>query len=162
MIDPDKREHFSEETMSKLMKRICALLLAISFFLPLAQCSQKMGDASPPLAVSASNAYEWPSLFSTVLLLLFFWPLALVLWRAVTGRMPSRRASWIECSLSGATLVAICWLVLSWRLSFGASIRYGAFIACGSVVGYGVVSLIEGIRGGVKRTVGTEADSDGR
>ncbi|WP_284321433.1 hypothetical protein [Dyella acidisoli] len=149
--------------MSKLMKRICAFLLAISFFLPLAQCSQKMEDASPPLAVSASNAYEWPSLFSTVLLLLFFWPLALVLWRAVMRRAPSRRVCWIECGLSGATLVAICWLVLSWRLSFGASIRYGAFVACGSILGYGAMSLMEGIRGETKHAADTGgADPDGR
>jgi hypothetical protein len=51
------------------LKRIFALLLAISFFLPLTQCSQKLAGTSPPVAISASNAYEWPNVFAITLVL---------------------------------------------------------------------------------------------
>jgi hypothetical protein len=44
--------------MMPSIKRISAVLLAVSFFLPLAQCSQKVGEKSAPVTVTASNTYE--------------------------------------------------------------------------------------------------------
>lgn len=130
-----------------LLKRISALVLTASFFLPLTQCSQKMGDTSSPEVMSASNAYEWPSLFSTICLLLFFWPLAFQLWRLMKRlSLPSRKVSWIEVGLSVLSLAGISWLALPWNLYLGASIRYGAYLAWGSAFLYGVMSFVEALR----------------
>ncbi|WP_284358211.1 hypothetical protein [Dyella nitratireducens] len=137
--------------MMQLLKRVSALLLAVSFFLPLTQCSQKLGDTSPPVTVSASNAYEWPSLLSAVVLLLFFWPLVLQLWSAIKRiRITSRKASWIEFGLSILSLAGIAGIALPWMLTFGASIRYGAFVASGSVLAYGTASLVEAVQTGTR------------
>jgi hypothetical protein len=134
--------------MLKLVKRISAILLAVSFFLPLTQCSQKVGDTSPPLTMSAKDAFELANPFSIMVFLLFFWPVALQLWRLVTGkRMPDRKASWIELALSVLTVAGISWLVFPWMWKYGASIRYGAFLAYASALAYGAVSLADGIRG---------------
>jgi hypothetical protein len=136
-----------DKVICRWLKRIAALSLAVSFFLPLTQCSQKLGTTSPPVTVSASNAYEWPSILAIALLLLFFWPLVLQLWRIIKKRPAiSSKASCVEFGLSVLSLAGTSWLVLSWVLTFGASIRYGAFVAAGSVLVYGVVSLLEAIR----------------
>ncbi|RUL75933.1 hypothetical protein [Dyella choica] len=138
--------------MTLLIKRISAWVLAASFFLPLTQCSQKQGDSSPPATLSASNAFDWPGLFSTVALLLFFWPLAIELWRMMKGlHPPSRKASWTEVGLSVLSFAGISWLVLTWHLNFGASIRYGAYLAYGSAFAYGVTSLVEAIKSNPRR-----------
>ena len=130
--------------MKLFLKRISSLVLAMSFFLPLTQCSQKLGDTSPPAAISASNAYEWPSLFSIAALLLFFWPMAIQLWGVMKGRRPwGRKAHWAEVGLSALSLAGISWLVLPWSLGLGASIRYGAYLAYGSVLAYGAISFVE-------------------
>jgi hypothetical protein len=139
--------------MRLLLKRIAALLLAVSFVLPLTQCSQKVGDTGASVTVSASTAYDWPGALSTITLLLFFWPLAVQIWRFVAKvRAPSRRAAWIEFGLSLASLAGIsCLVFLSSLLWFGATIRYGAFIAYLSALVYGAVSFIEAIRGSPRR-----------
>src|ERR1700761_7899282 len=135
--------------MTLLLKRFSALLLAVSFFLPLTQCSQKLGETSQSVTMSGSNAYEWPGVFSTIAFLLFFWPLAMQLWRAMKGsRLPSRKVLWIEVGLSAVSIAGISLLVFPWSLNFGASIRYGAYLAYGSVLTYGGTSLAEAIRSG--------------
>lgn len=130
-----------------LLKRFYALLLAVSFFLPLTQCSQKMGGASSPEVITASSAYEWPGLLSTIALLLFFWPLAIQFWMVIKRlRLPSRKVSWMEVGLSTLSLTGISWLVLSWHLSLGASVRYGAYLAWGGALVYGAISFTEAIK----------------
>ena len=142
----DTPGRLGDGTMKLLLKRISALMLAVSFFLPLTQCSQKMGDTSPPVAMSASNAFEWPGLFATAVLLLFLWPVAVQLWRVMKRlSLPSHKASWIEVELSVLSLMGISCLVMPWHLSFGASIRYGAYLAYGSAFAYGALSLVEAI-----------------
>lgn len=154
--EADKARYLGDGMMRVLLKRIAALVLAISFFLPLTQCSQKLGDHSPPYVVSASNADNWPGLFSTIYLLLFFWPLAIQVWRWMKRlRLPSRRASWIEAGLSLLSLAGVSWLIFPMVSSFGASIRYGAYLAYGSAFTYGVASLVEAVRRSPQPMTGT-------
>lgn len=134
--------------MKLLIKRISALVLAASFFLPLTQCSQKLGSSLPPDTMSAANAYEWPGIFSTFALLAFFWPLVIQFWRMMKGRrLPSRKVAWIEVALSGLSFVGISCLVLPWFLEFGVSISYGAVLAWASTLAYGAISLIDALKG---------------
>jgi hypothetical protein len=147
--------------MRLLLKRLSSLVLAISFFLPLTQCSGKLGDTSPPDVMSASNAYAWPGVFSTLALLLFFWPLATQLWRMMKGlRLPSRKASWVEACLSVLSLAGISWLTLPWAIKFGASIRYGAYLAYGSAFVYGAISFFEAVKRGRPRVQRSSSGMD--
>jgi hypothetical protein len=131
--------------MMPSIKRISAVLLAVSFFLPLAQCSQKVGEKSAPVTVTASNTYEGLTLLSILFLVVFFWPLALQLWRTIKRvRVTTRNASWMEFGLSVLSLAGVTWLVVP-PLNAGASVRYGAFVAYASLLAYGAVSLVEGM-----------------
>ena len=64
-------------TLINLLKRGSAILLLISFFLPLSQCTKiDAHENSTPIyeSYSAYSFYEWPSIDSSIALLLFSWP----------------------------------------------------------------------------------------
>ena len=112
--------------MNRLMaaKRIAAITLALSFFLPLSSCTNT--------DMSAYSAYEWPSIGSSIAVMLFFWPLVAVLVNLRNPQPTNAIRLLVEVNLCIATLSGITWL-----LFWGQSIRYGAVIAYLSIIGYG-------------------------
>ena len=125
----------------QLIKRIAALVLVASFFLPLSQCSLPATDAEtgtktlPGIAVdvSAFSAYEWPSVGSTVAAVLFGWAALIQLLSLRSPRLePTRVVFALEVTLCVLTIAGISWLVYSW----GQTIRYGALLAYAAVLAY--------------------------
>ena len=102
--------------------RVAAVILALSFFLPLSSCSNS--------DMSAYSAYDWPSIGSTIAAILFFWPLVAMI---VISRNASFSRSKIltELVLCIATLGGITWIVF-----WGQSIRYGAVVSYLAIVSY--------------------------
>ena len=125
----------------RLIKRIAALVLVASFFLPLSQCSLPATDAetgtktAPGIAVDISgfSAYEWPSVESTIAAVLFGWAALIQL---LSLRSPSLEANRVvfalEVALCVLTIAGISWLVYSW----GQTIRYGALLAYAAALAY--------------------------
>jgi hypothetical protein len=126
---------------AQLVKRIAALLLVGSFFLPLSQCSLPATDAetgtktAPGLVIdiSAFSAYKWPSVESTLVALLFGWAaLIQLLSPGSPGFDASRGIFAVEVTLSLLTIGGVSWLVYSW----GQTIRYGAVVAYAATIAY--------------------------
>ena len=117
------------------IKRGSSILLLICFFLPLSQCTQIVSPENPAAVsqiYSASSAYEWPSIGSSVALFLFLWPaIGQVIALRRKAYLSLRVVIVIEIVLSLLTLFGITWLVL-----WGSKIQYGAFIAYGATVAY--------------------------
>lgn len=118
--------------MNNLAKRIAAITLVISFFLPLSQCSvtpppEKEHQEVKSEVVYAYSAYEWPSLGSFATLAAFVWPL----WFAFKGnKSPKMLVSGLElllCTGTGFMLVALTY-VGSWL--------FGAYIAVLAICTY--------------------------
>jgi hypothetical protein len=125
----------------QLTKRVAALLLLASFFLPLSQCSLPATDAEtgtkavPGIAadVSGFSAYEWPSIGSTVAAALFGWAALIQLLSLRSPGLESNRAVFaLELTLCVLTVAGISWVVYSW----GQNIRYGAVLAYAAVLAY--------------------------
>lgn len=125
----------------QLTKRIAALVLLASFFLPLSQCSLPATDAEtgtknvPGFVIDMSgfSAYEWPSVGSTIAAALFGWAaLIQLLSLRNPGFETSRAMLGLELTLSVLTIAGISWLIYSW----GQTIRYGALVAYAAVLAY--------------------------
>jgi hypothetical protein len=126
---------------AQLVKRVAALILISSFFLPLSQCSLSTTDTEtgtktlPGMVIdmSAFSAYKWPSVESTLVAVLFGWAALIQL---LSLRRPGLNASrWIfavEVALSLLTVGGVTWLVYSW----GQTVRYGAFVAYAATIAY--------------------------
>ena len=141
---------------ASFIKRIAAIALVVGFFLPLTRCStfeidHQTGRLVQGIAadVSAFNAYEWPSVGSTISLALFGWA-------ALIQLLVLRRSS-IE-SNSGVFAVEVILFMMtvagiSWIVYWGQGIRYGALI-CYAAIGAYLGAAIAGRRRvrGVKRT----------
>ena len=130
----------------RLIKRIAALVLLVSFFLPLYQCTFQGESAGDPLLsydISAFSAYSWPSVEITLAAFLFGWAAVL---QMISFRRPtfeaSRRTFALEVVLS---LLAI--LGISWLIHWTQTIRYGAFVAYAAILAY----LIAAIAGQARR-----------
>lgn len=126
---------------AQLVKRVAALILIGSFFLPLSQCSLPTTDAEmgtktlPGLVIdmSAFSAYKWPSVESTLVAVLFGWAaLIQLLSLRSPGFDASRGIFAVEVALSLLTLGGVSWLVYSW----GQTIRYGALVAYAATIAY--------------------------
>ena len=121
-------------SLISVIKRGSAILLLISFFLPLTQCTQILSSENSHVssqAYSASSAYDWPSIGSSVALFLFSWPAIGQIIALRRQAYFSLRVVAIEIVLSLLTLCGITWLVL-----WGSKIQYGAFIAYGATSAY--------------------------
>lgn len=125
----------------QLIKRIAALVLVASFFLPLSQCSLPAPDAetgtktAPGISVDISgfSAYEWPSVGSTIAAVLFGWAALIQLLSLRRPGLKSNRIVFaLEVTLCLLTIAGISWVVYSW----GQSIRYGALLAYAAVLAY--------------------------
>ncbi len=124
------------EVTWSLVRRAAAAVLAVSYFLPLAQCPSvpRTGDInqSPdPFDIFAFSAFTWPSFGSIVALALFFWPVVTELIRTFRPRKRVRFGLGLLLILCVLSLAAVSWLVV-----WGRTIRYGAFAAYGAIVGY--------------------------
>jgi len=126
---------------SPAIKRIAALVLAVSFFLPLSQCSDKREGAPQShvqvYEITAFTAYKWPSFGSTIAVFLFFWPIALCSLESLglAGFLAQHKLK-VELVLTFLTLAGVVWLTL-----WGKSIRYGAFVAVGSILAYAAAAV---------------------
>jgi hypothetical protein len=133
------------------IKRLAAIVLVVSFFLPLARCSLPTTDArteklAPDIAVdiSAYSAYEWPSAGSTIYSVLFGWAaLIQILALRNPGLETRREVLALEITLSVLTIAGISWAIYTW----GQSIRYGALMAYAAVIVY-AAAAIGGRKGG--------------
>jgi len=125
----------------RLIRRIAALVLVATFFLPLSQCSLPATDAEsgtktvPGIAVDISgfSAYEWPSVGSTFAAVLFGWAALIQLLSLRSPGLESNRVVFaLEVTLCVLTIAGVSWLVYSW----GQTIRYGAVLAYAAVLAY--------------------------
>jgi hypothetical protein len=100
----------------QLIKRVAALVLVASFFLPLSQCSLPATDAEtgtktfPGMVVDISgfSAYEWPSLGSSIAAVLFGWAALIQLLALQRPGFESHRGVFaLEVTLSVLTLAGI-------------------------------------------------------
>ena len=120
------------------LKRGSAILLLICFFMPLSQCTQKVAPEGAPAVtkadtvISAYSAYAWPSIGSSVALLLFSWPAIgqVIALRRQAFSSP-RIVAALELVLSILTACGISLLVM-----WGDRIQYGAFVAYGATITY--------------------------
>lgn len=119
---------------SRLIRRLAALALMVSFFLPLAQCTRK--DAQGVVATSelrAVSAYHWPSKEAAATLALFAWPALAQL--AALRRRQVPRHPWL--ALAGEVLLcALSAAWVGWLALWGHSLRYGAFVAWAALAAY--------------------------
>ena len=122
-------------SLISVIKSGSSILLLVSFFLPLTQCTQKLSSENTQVSsqsYSASSAYDWPSIGSSVALFLFSWPaLGQIIALRRQAYLSLRVVVAIEIALSLLTLCGITWLVL-----WGSKIQYGAFIAYGATSAY--------------------------
>lgn len=131
----------------KVVKRIAALALCISFFLPLSQCSRMEGNLSPsavPIVIAAFSAYDWPSIGSSIAVVCFFWPAFVQLLSLFKEDALGGRWGWtVELVMCVLTAAGITWLIL-----WGETVRFGALIAYAAVAAYAAALLR-------KRSLGT-------
>ncbi|GGC60254.1 hypothetical protein [Undibacterium terreum] len=136
-----------------IIKRVAALILMLSFFLPLSQCSSKYAEQRPGTEsaagtsaqtnnvtttdISAYSVYPWPSVASIAVLLLFAWPAVLQLGLWLKPSAGTRSWMLLELPLIALTLSFIAFLC-----GWGQGLRYGAFIASGAAVAYGTATFI--------------------
>lgn len=133
-----------------IIKRIAAVVLVVSFFLPLARCSLSTTDArteklAPDISVdvSAFSAYKWPSVGSSIYTVLFGWAALIQLLALRSPGLEAKRGVLaLEITLSVLTVAGISWVIYTW----GQSIRYGALTAYAAVVAY-MAAAIAGRRG---------------
>ncbi|WP_394778489.1 hypothetical protein [Undibacterium sp.] len=167
--------HFLNITkLTKLAKRVAALVLLLSFFLPLSQCSSRIADqeiaaqpasqavqeaaqtatqaavsapAEPPTDIAAYSAYPWPSAASIVVLLLFAWPAALQLYALLKpDAFAANGYKWALLELPLIAVTLCCILLLS---SLGQQLRYGAVVASAAAYCYLLAVLVPAaLRGG--------------
>ena len=150
------------------IRRVSAVVFALSFFLPLAQCSivkrtemaavrdsetttssaaddidfnapvetssaTAAGEADAPNSdIAAFSAFSVLSLGGITFASLFFWPLAAELGQ-LFRRTRHRLVPFRALALCVLSVVGITWLVL-----WGQTIRYGAFVAYGSIAAYAI------------------------
>ncbi len=119
------------------IRRAAATTLVISFFLPLAQCPrvERTGTLTPnhePIDISAFSAYQWPSAGGAVALLLFLWPVMFELGKA----LQRRHTRLVLASCLGLCVASVAWV--TWIVAWGRTIRWGAFVAYASIIGYGL------------------------
>lgn len=123
------------------IKRIAALCLLISFFLPLSQCTwQGARDEAPQVVVIyAYSAYSWPSLGRASVYAAFFWPAALsiavLVWPALRRRGRTVAALELLFTLGSAWMVFV--------LAPLGSLRYGGYLAWGAVAVYFCAALAD-------------------
>jgi hypothetical protein len=122
-------------TLINLMKRGSAILLLISFFLPLSQCTKFDAHESSTAiyeSYSAYSSYEWPSIGSSIALFLFSWPVIFQIIAFSRHTLVSPRITVIlELFFSILTVCGISWLIY-----FGSRVQYGAFVAYGATIAY--------------------------
>ncbi|MFZ6645177.1 hypothetical protein ACO0LO_05630 [Undibacterium sp. TJN25] len=144
-----------------IAKRIAAMALLFSFFLPLSQCSLKVTDQDPAVAaqavadepadIAAYSAYPWPSIASAVVLLLFAWPTAVQCgaWlKPGTFALHAYKLALFELPLAAVTLCCIVLLA-----SMGQHVRYGAFAASAAVACYALAVLLPLMRSREPRSI---------
>jgi hypothetical protein len=132
--------------MLRALKRMASVVLGAAFFLPLSKCSRVVVEPGGelhaiPVDTVAYSAYDWPSIGSTVALILFFWPLAVqcLAWK----RAPLvKRAIWaviVEFCVCLLTLAGISWLTFV----LAQGIRYGALVAYAAIATYAGALIAE-------------------
>ncbi len=104
-----------EANMDILAKRIAAVLLAISFFLPLAKCSAPVppaGEVQEKVVevTYAYSEYEWPSIEAFLAVLAFSWPLVFAILWPGKGRIRIRITEVMLCAGSGWLVFGLLWL----------------------------------------------------
>jgi hypothetical protein len=111
--------------MNSLAKRIAAIILLVSFFLPLSQCS-----VTPPPrqehqevkneVIYAYSAYEWPSFGGFAALAAFVWPMWFAFRKSKSPKMLLNSLELLLCASTVYMLAALTYLG-SWL--------YGAYLA---------------------------------
>jgi hypothetical protein len=117
----------------RIVRRLSALLLAVSYVLPIGSCSST--------STHAVDAYPWPSVQAVITALLFLWPLAVEL--LVRPRRPLRVRGQVAVVAGCMATIGGIWL-LGFVMANGP--RYGAFVALGSVAVYASASLADSVR----------------
>ena len=118
--------------MSNLAKRIAALTLVISFFLPLSQCSvvppagQEHQDVKSEV-VYAYSAYRWPSFGSFAAVAAFVWPLLFAFRGNTSTKILISGLELLLCAGTGFMLAALTY-VGSWL--------FGAYLAALAICTY--------------------------
>ena len=131
-------------TTTIAIKRLAAIFLLVAFFLPLSQCTVEERNPetkATELKVIVNYAYSgngWPSADTLPTYAAFLWPLALSLASLV---WPSLNQKWtigvlelLLCAGSGFMLFA---------LTYFGTLRYGVYVAGGSIGLYFVTTSVE-------------------
>lgn len=131
------------------IKRAAALCLLVSLFLPVSQCTYDPGPESrsreAQVIVSYPyKAYSWPSMERIAVYAAFLWPAVLMIAGAA---LPIARHGSAVAALELLLCAGSAWMLFV--LTALGELRYGAYVASGSVVGYfgaTLAQLVDGLR----------------
>ena len=117
------------------LRRMAALTLAASLFMPLTRCSSS--DSS-----GATALVDLPWYGAVLVLAAFAWPLLFEALGRLADRLPLERpVPLLRLGLCAGSLSALAWLTCLYWLGW-ATLRYGAFVAMSALAGYVLSMLI--------------------
>ncbi len=129
------------------MKRAAALCLLVSLFLPVSQCTYEPdpegGIRETRVIVSYPyTAYSWPGMQRVATYAAFLWPTVLMIAGAVSPVARDRSA---VAALEVLLCVGSAWMLF--LLTALGELRYGAYVAIGSLAVYFSATLAELLNG---------------
>lgn len=130
----------------RILKRVAAVLILISFFLPLSRCTRatEHADDAGKVATSTVEHTDYsamsivePELGGVIILFLFVWPLFLQL--VLASRFQHFERSYLVLVGEIILLTATC--MVAFQLASMGEIRYGAIVFAVAAVVYGSTTL---------------------
>ncbi len=122
--------------MNTIIKRIASVILIVAFFMPLSQCSVSTPPTNDPQESKmeityAYSAYQWPSAWSIVALLAFFWPFLFSFYWHGKSKMIINIIELLLCVGTGFML---------FTLTYMGGLLMGAYIAIASLTVYSLAT----------------------
>jgi len=124
------------------IKRLCAVVLMLAFFMPLSQCSapqKESGNSAPEVIIKYAYTQDESSpLELYVNIAAFFWPILMVVLlscnKNIRSFLPVKLLELLFCVGSGYALVMLN--------MFGEPL-FGSYVACFAISLYGLLTLYE-------------------
>ena len=130
-------------TTTIAIKRLAAIFLLVAFFLPLSQCTvaERPETKTTELEVIVTYAYsahKWPSVNALATYAAFLWPLTLSIASLVWPRLNQKwTIGIIELLLCAGSAFIL------FGLTYFGALRYGAYVAGGSIGLYFITTSVE-------------------